>query len=145
MVFCAFLCVFIRFFTLFFHASRLPCEAQTVCIAPMLTAVLRLFGALRRRRFQPLRPSQRHFMRWEASFVRCASPNAVSRKKPSPLRPKPAPGVPTTFAFSSSTSKNSHEVSPPGHLSQIYGEFTPPVNHMPHCDSALAITPAFFL
>lgn len=36
-----------------------------------------------------------------ASIVFSLEPNAVSLKYPSPLGPKPTPGVPTTFAFSS--------------------------------------------
>ena len=43
-------------------------------------------------------------------------PNAVSRTKPSPRPPKPAPGVHTTFAECSIQSKNSHEVMPLGVL-----------------------------
>ena len=35
-----------------------------------------------------------------ASIVFSLLPNAVSLKYPSPLGPKPTPGVPTTFAFS---------------------------------------------
>lgn len=43
-------------------------------------------------------------------------PKALSRKKPSPLGPKPEPGVPTTWASLSSLSKNSQEVMPAGVL-----------------------------
>ena len=46
-------------------------------------------------------------------------PKAVSLKYPSPLGPKPEPGVPTTFAFSKRKSKNSQEVMVPGVFSQI--------------------------
>ncbi|MDK2962301.1 MAG: hypothetical protein PWP20_1427 [Eubacteriaceae bacterium] len=43
----------------------------------------------------------------------------VSLKYPSPLGPKPAPGVPTICTSLSSLSKNDHESSPVGVLSQI--------------------------
>ena len=39
-------------------------------------------------------------MRSIASLVFSKEPNAVSRKYPSPLGPKPLPGVPTMFSFS---------------------------------------------
>ena len=55
----------------------------------------------------------------------------VRRKYPSPARPKPEPGVPTTPVFCSSRSKNSQAVSPPGVLSQMYGESTPPYTSNP--------------
>ena len=50
------------------------------------------------------------FMRATASFVFFLSPNAVSRKKPSPLLPNPAPGVPTTLAFSKKKKKTLYAV-----------------------------------
>ena len=54
-----------------------------------------------------------------ASAVLSWSEKAVKRKKPSPLLPKPAPGVPTTAAFSNRKSKNSQESIPFGHFIQI--------------------------
>ena len=53
-------------------------------------------------------------------------PKAVNLKYPSPLGPKPEPGVPTIFFSSNNLSKNSHEVIPFGTLSQIYGALIPP-------------------
>ena len=61
-----------------------------------------------------------------ASLVFSVLPKAVSRKKPSPFRPNPLPGVPTMPVFASKSSKNSQEVIPSGTFSHIYGEFTPP-------------------
>ena len=65
-------------------------------------------------------------MRSMASRVLSASPTAVRRMKPSPLGPKPAPGVVTTLASWSSRSKNSQLPWPSGALNQIYGESVPP-------------------
>ena len=49
-----------------------------------------------------------------ALFVFSAVLKAVSRKYPSPARPNPEPGVPTTLARPSSRSKNSQDAMPPG-------------------------------
>ena len=57
------------------------------------------------------------FTRSMASAVRSLLPKAVSRKKPSPFLPKPAPGVPTTLASWSSRSKNAQESMPFGQRS----------------------------
>ena len=57
-------------------------------------------------------------MRATASRVASASPKAVSRIYPSPLGPKPAPGVVTTLACWSRRSKNAQEPSPSGVLAQ---------------------------
>ena len=58
-------------------------------------------------------------MRSIASIVFSRLPKADRRKYPSPIAPKPAPGVPTTASFSSRKSKNSQEDIPCGHCSQI--------------------------
>ena len=49
-----------------------------------------------------------------ASIQSLRSPNAVSRIYPSPLGPKPTPGVPTTLASYNICSKNRHDESPFG-------------------------------
>ena len=49
-----------------------------------------------------------------ASRVRAASPKAVTRMKPSPLGPKPEPGVVTTRASLSRQSKKLQESCPSG-------------------------------
>ena len=54
-----------------------------------------------------------------ASAVSSAVPKAVRRRKPSPLGPKPSPGVPTTAASSSSRSKKAQESMPPGQRIQM--------------------------
>jgi hypothetical protein len=54
-----------------------------------------------------------------ASRISSRLPKAVSRKKPSPPEPKPAPGVPTMFAFESRWSKYSQEDMLSGHCIQI--------------------------
>ena len=49
-----------------------------------------------------------------ASIQSLRSPNAVKRIYPSPLGPKPTPGVPTTLASYNICSKNRHDESPFG-------------------------------
>ena len=51
-------------------------------------------------------------MRCIASKASSWLPKAVSRMNPSPLGPKPTPGVVTNAALLSNLSKNDHEVSP---------------------------------
>lgn len=52
--------------------------------------------------------------------------NAVNLTYPSPLGPKPEPGVVTTPVSSSNLSKKSHDFIPFGVFAQMYGAFTPP-------------------
>lgn len=58
-------------------------------------------------------------IRASASIVLSFVPKAVRRKNPSPLAPKPEPGVPTTCTSCRSLSKNSQEVRPSGVFNQI--------------------------
>src|SRR5699024_163147 len=61
-----------------------------------------------------------HFrMRFMASTQSSCLPKAVSRIYPSPLGPKPTPGVPTTLASYSICSKNRQEPVPSGVFSQM--------------------------
>ena len=59
----------------------------------------------------------------------------VRRHPSAPQAPKPAPGVTTTCASSSSRSKNSHEPVPAGVRAQTYGAFTPPNTSSPSSPS----------
>ena len=58
-------------------------------------------------------------IRSTASITFSRWPKADSRKYPSPLGPKPEPGVPTTLHSVRSLSKKSQLVIPPGVLSQM--------------------------
>ena len=58
------------------------------------------------------------FSRSQASRVCSAEPNPVRRKYPSPLGPKPEPGVPTMCKSFNRWSKNCHEVIPAGVFTQ---------------------------
>ena len=69
-----------------------------------------------------------HFLiRFMASSQSARSPKAVKRIYPSPLGPKPTPGVPTTLASYSICSKNFHELTSPGAFTQRGAEaiYTP--------------------
>jgi len=66
-----------------------------------------------------------------ASMVFSFVLNEVNLKYPSPLGPKPLPGVPTIFNSFSNLSKNSHEVNPSSIFSHMYGEFSPPYTLYP--------------
>ena len=63
-------------------------------------------------------------MRASAATTFSRELKALMRTWPSPQRPKPAPGVQTTWALFSSRSKNSHESRPV--LIQMYGALSPP-------------------
>src|SRR5512139_3500259 len=70
-------------------------------------------------------------------------PKAERRKNPSPDGPNPLPGVPTTWHSARSLSKKSHDESPPGVFSQMYGAFTPPYTVSPADFSPSRMTRAF--
>jgi len=62
-----------------------------------------------------------------ASLVFSALPNAVRRKYPSPLGPKPDPGVPYDIKQSQAGNQRTASLScPSGVFNQMYGAFTPP-------------------
>ena len=69
--------------------------------------------------------------------------NAVRRIYPSPLGPKPAPGVVTTPVLFNISLKKSHEPMFFGALAQIYGAFSPPLTESPAADNAVRIIFAF--
>ncbi len=81
-----------------------------------------------------------------ASVVASWVAKAVRRKYPSPLGPKPTPGVPTTWHSSNRRSKNSHDEwnhSGPMVRIQTYGPLTPPYAGIPASSSASFIMRAF--
>ena len=80
-----------------------------------------------------------------ASSIFSLSPKAVSLKYPSPLGPKPTPGVPTTPVLFSNLSKNYHDFISFGTLSQIYGAFIPPYTLKPAVFNPSVMTFAFSL
>ena len=72
-------------------------------------------------------------------------PKAVRRIYPSPLGPKPTPGVPTTLASYNICSKNRQELMSFGVFSQIYGAFTPPYTSSPDVSSPSFMVRALFI
>ena len=82
-------------------------------------------------------------MRCIASKASLWLPKAVSRMNPSPLGPKPTPGVVTNAALLSNLLKNDHEVSPSGIFTHRYGEQTPPKTVKPDSSSDCFMSEAF--
>ena len=78
-----------------------------------------------------------------ASAMLSRLPKADRRKNPSRKDRNRFPGVPTTWHSVSSLSKNSHDESPPGVFSQMYGALTPPYTVNPAPFNPSRITLAF--